>query len=143
MQEELSFKVRPEDITDNYILSKCKNFRDALILCVECSDKDPKQIISELKKLNGYEMDESTFSKCLSRNTSQPRNFPSELVEALEDIAGNLIPTRFKALHRHFNLTPMKNRYELMIESLIEENKNLKNKVEVINDFLKDRDFKL
>jgi hypothetical protein len=41
MQENLTFNVRPEDMTANFIPAKCRNSRDALILCVECSDKTP------------------------------------------------------------------------------------------------------
>lgn len=115
MQDSL-FHVRVEDITDDLILRRCRNLRDAVRLCRDCSPLSDDEILYELEKRTGRKLQKSHFSEAL--NGMNNRNFPLELIQELENICGNIIPTRYMALSRNFELKPKKEAWELENERL-------------------------
>lgn len=135
-QEKLTFIVNAEDVTDDLILKRCKTFKDALKLCRDCSPLGDDEILFELEKRAGRKIQRSHFSESLSSHGD--RNFPPELIQTLEDICENLIPTRFMALSRNQELRPMKEALELENEALRGELKKKTEEFEAIKEFLRD-----
>lgn len=136
MQEKLTFIVKAEDVTDDLILKRCNTFKDALKLCRDCSPLSDDEILFELEKRAGRKIQRSHFSESLSSHGD--RNFPPEIIQTLEDICENLIPTRFMALSRNQELRPKKEALELENEMLRDELKKKTEEFEAIKDFLRD-----
>lgn len=128
--------MNPADVTDELILRRCRRLRDALKLCRDCSPLDDKEIIHLIKIRTGYEFQKSHFSECV--NGIGNRNFPLDLIAVLEDICGNLIPTRYMALARNCELRTRKQALEIENEQLRAELAEAKKEMQVITKFLRE-----
>ncbi len=135
MQNRLNFVVKPDDVTDDLILKRCKNLKDALKLCRDCSPLSDKEIIYEIETRSGKKIQKSHFSEALNGGD---RNFPPDLIQIFEDICENLIPTRFMALSRNQLLRPRREAWELENERLRAEIENERLEREAIKSFLRD-----
>lgn len=141
MEEQvLNFSVNASDVTDELILKRCKSLKDAIRLCRDCSPLSDDEILYQIEKRTGKKLQKSHFTECL--NTGN-RNFPPELIQVLEDICDNWIPTRYMALSRKQDLKPKKEALELEVEKLKEELEKERFKLQAISDFLKDKGLKL
>ena len=109
-QGSIIFQVKNEEISDEMI-SRKKDLRSAIRLCIEVSGIAPKEIAFSLNIDSGH----------LSRmiNTSDdPRHFSPERLNDLMDICGNEIPLRWQALHRGYGLFRLKTELEMENEKL-------------------------
>lgn len=131
----MDFTVNEEDVTDELILKRCKTLKDALRFCRECSPLSDDEILWELEKRTGRKMQRSHFIESLHDGK---RNFPPELIQSLEDICGNWIPTRYMALSRNQELKPKKEALELENEQLRAELEEARKEMEVIKRFIKE-----
>lgn len=122
MQPKLDFTAKPEDVTDDLIVKRCRTLRDALKLCRDCSPMVDKEILDEIEKRTGRKIDKSHFSEALT--PGHLRSFPTELIQVLEDICSNLIPTRYMALSRNFDLKQKREALEI-------ENDRLKSALDI------------
>lgn len=136
MQSKMDFTVKPEDVTDDLILKRCRSFRDALKLCRDCSPLVDKEILDEIEKRASRKMDKSHFSEALSGSNN--RNFPPEMVQTLEDVCGNLIPTRYLAITRNFELRPKKEALEIENDQLRAELAQRDVEMDAIKKFLRE-----
>lgn len=109
------FTITPDDVTDDLILRRCKNFRDAIRLCRDCSPLTDKEIVDEFEKRGGKKMQRPHFVDALNGGI---HNVPPENIPLLEDICENWIPTRYMALSRNQELRPKKEAWELENERL-------------------------
>lgn len=140
MQRQIDFVLKLSDVTDELILKRCCNLKDAIRLCRDCSPLSDDEILFEIEKRTGRKMQRSHFSEALSNSN---RNFPPDLVQVLEDICENWIPTRFMALSRKQELRPKKEALELEIDRLKEELDKEQLKNQAIHEFLKDKGLRL
>ena len=127
MQPKIDFSVKPEDVTDELILKRCKHPGDAIRLCRDCSPLSDDEIIFEIEKRTGRKIQKSHFSEALNGH----RNFWPRLIPVLEDICDNWIPTRYMALSRNQELKPKKEAWEIENEKLKGEIERLKNEREI------------
>lgn len=130
MQAKIDFTIRPEDVTDELILKRCKNLRDAIKLCRDCSPLSDDEILYEIEKKTGRKLQKSHFSEAI--NGWSGRNFPPELIQTLEDVCGNWIPTRYMALSRNQELRPKKEAWELENERLRQALADKEKELEII-----------
>ncbi len=125
-QDALSFRLNPEDVSDDLILKRCKNLRHAVKLCRDCSPLGDDEIVFRLDADHGVKIQRSHLVEAL--NGGQ-RNFPLEGIQALEDLCGNTIPTRYLALSRNCELRPRKEALELendrLRQALAEKDKEI------------------
>ncbi len=140
MQEKFKYTITEKDITDNFILSQCNNFREAIKLCIECSNKTVDEITTEIKKRTGMQIQNSNFSDAMHGRNN--RNFWNELIEALEEICSNWIPTRYLVLKKNLELKPKKEVLELENEQLKVEIEKKDREYKAIIKFLKDSGYK-
>jgi hypothetical protein len=136
MQSSMDFTVKPEDVTDELILKRCRSFRDALKLCRDCSPLVDKEILDEIDRRAARKMDKSHFSESLSG--SHNRNFPPELVQILEDVCGNLVPTRYLALTRNFDLRIKRDALEIENDRLRSVIDRQSSEIEAVKKFLRE-----
>lgn len=115
-QPKIDFNLKAEDVTDELILKRCKNLKDAIKLCRDCSPLSDDEILFEIEKRTSRKIQKSHFSEAL--NGTNGRNFPPELIQTLEDICDNWIPTRYMALSRNQELKPKKEAWEIENEKL-------------------------
>jgi len=107
-QSGLAFQIKSGEISDEMI-SRCKDLRSAIRLCIEVSGKQIKEVASDI----GINKDH------LSRmiNTSDdPRHFPPERLNDLMTICRNEIPLRWQALSRGYGLYRLKSELEMELE---------------------------
>ena len=110
MQARINFTLKPEDVTDELILRRCRNLKDAVRLCRDCSPLSDDEILLAIEKRTSRKIQKSHFSESL--NNHDGRNFPPDLIQILEDVCENLIPTRYMALSRNQELRPKKEAWE-------------------------------
>lgn len=136
MQAKLEFVVKPEDVTDELILKRCKSPQDAIKLCRDCSPLADKEILAEIAHRSGdKEVEKSHFSEWMSG----ARNFPPKYIQLLEDICGNWIPTRYMALSRNQELRPKREAWELENESLRYQLAEKDKEIEIIRKWEKEK----
>ncbi|MHB8109790.1 MAG: hypothetical protein ACYDHW_07130 [Syntrophorhabdaceae bacterium] len=127
-QEALKFVLSPEDVTDDLIIRKCKNPRDAVKLCRDCSPLSDDEIRAAIEHETGRLLDKGHFSQMI--NGQGGRNFPPELMTVFEDVCGNWIITRYFALYRNCELKPKKEALELELENAQKEADEYRKKYE-------------
>lgn len=133
MQADLDFTIKIDDVTDELISKRCKTLKDAIKLCRDCCPLSDDEILYEIEKRTGRKIQKSHFSESLSDSN---RNFPPELIQTLEDICENWIPTRFMALSRNQELKPKKELLELELEKEKSEKEELKKKLEYFEELI-------
>ena len=112
-QGNIIFQVKQEEISESMI-TRCKDLRAAIRLCIEVSGIAPKEVAFALGIDSGH----------LSRmvNTSDdPRHFPPERLNELMNICCNEIPLRWQALNRGYGLYRLKTELEMENEKLRRE----------------------
>jgi hypothetical protein len=135
IQGELKYSLTAEDISDEMILKRCgTSTRKALRLCVDCSPKDDKEIIAELKQKTGYEYQLSHFSEGLNGGK---KNIDPDHIPVIEEICGNWIPTRFLVITKQHEMKPKKAALELENERLRKALDDERKRNETIVEFLK------
>lgn len=141
MQARIDFTVKADDVTDHLIIQRCRSVSDSIKLCRDCSPLSDDEIIDRLVICSGREktIQNSHFSEMLSGK----RAFPQDCIPHLEDICGNIIPTRYLALIRNQELKPRKEAWELEIEQLKKELEMERFRNEAIQDFLRDKGLKI
>lgn len=131
MQQKLPL---PEDATDQEILIRCNNFRDALRLAKEKSGKSEQLIAFELDEC-GHKIDQSTLSLSLSQTPSQKKNFPSEALFEYMHIT-NEIPLRWLALKCGYGLVRLRSSLEVELEKEKAEKEELRKKLEYFEELI-------
>ena len=104
-------RVTGGDVTDETIRGR-SGLLSAINLCIAVSGLQDNEVAAEIG------MDEGQFSRC-RKGTA---HFPPDKIDVIEDVCGNEIPTRFKALSRGYGLVRLKSFLE-------EENEGLRSKL--------------
>lgn len=134
-QERIDFTVRIDSVTDELIIRRCCSLTDAIRLCRECSADKDEFIIDEVCKLSGRE--KTILPSHFSEMMAGRRAFPPDLIQPLEDVCSNYIPTRYMALTRNQELKPKRQAWELKAEAEKKRADEAEAKLRTIQDFFK------
>lgn len=128
-QGALIFKKNQEDVSDAAV-TRCKDFRAALRLCIETSGIPLKEAAFAVG------IQENHLSRMISPDGD--RHFPPELIPKLMDVAGNEIPLRWLAQSRNYGLYRLKSAQDLIIERLERENQEKDRKIALMMEIVKE-----
>jgi plasmid maintenance system antidote protein VapI len=109
-QGVLKLQAKRDEVADSAI-SKCKDLRAAIRLCIETSGLQVKEVAFDLN------LNKDHLSRMVN-NDGDPRHFPPELIDKLQDVCGNEIPLRWQAMRRNYGLYELKSAQDLKIERL-------------------------
>jgi len=124
-----------EDVTDDVVRQK-KTLKQALRLCVEVSGLSDKEIRAYFTTSSGKEVDKGTWSRFF--NDDDPVNFPTNEIQRLMNICGNLIPLRWMALIFGFELRPIKTKLEQELEAARGEISERDRKIEAMKEIIRE-----
>lgn len=119
-----------EDVSDS-VVSRCKDFRAAIRLCIESSGLAPKDVAFQLN------IDKGHLSRMIGQE-DDPRHFPPELLIKLMDVCENEVPLRWLALKRNYGLHRLKSAQDLIIEKLERENHEKDRKIAMMMEIVKE-----
>jgi len=109
-QGVLKLQVKRGEIPDALLL-KCKDLRAAIRMCIETSGLQIKEVAFDLN------INKDHLSRMVN-NDGDPRHFPPELIDKLQDVCGNEIPLKWQAMKRNYGLYELKSAQDLRIERL-------------------------
>jgi len=135
-QERFAFV---DDVSDNKILTNCKNFRDALAMAAEYAGKKSQEVIAlQLQELGHKTITDSIISSALSKNPSQKRNIPTEAIDDFISLT-SIIPVRYLALKFGFGLYRLKTEIEKENEMLKMQLAEKDKEIEIIRNWEKSK----
>lgn len=109
-QGSLKIHVKAEEVSDSAV-SRCKDLRAAIRLCIETSGLQIKEVAFDLN------INKDHLSRMIN-SSDDPRHFPPERLNDLMDICGNEIPLRWMSLSRNYGLYRLKSALEIENEAL-------------------------
>jgi len=129
-QGSLRLQIKQDDVADAAVL-RCKDLRAAIRLCIETSGLAMKEIAFDLDVKSDH------LSRMVN-NDGDPRHFPPELIDKLQDICGNEIPLRWQALKRNYGLYRLKSAIEVELDQERTEKEELKRELSILTKYLKE-----